>query len=188
MLRAALVIAGLLSAGTAQAQRPLALDEALAAWKRLCVDPLPAKQGFIDAFNFDQRNGIAWTKAVPAERSGAGSHWRSRLGNLTYVFIEGEPLDRNSPACHFAFVPEADVAHAAIAAALRETLQIGAGIDTGSRREPQTCWEVDWKPELHIRIFLSFDSVDFGKPGARLSVSVRRLPAGERQISACKVG
>ena len=160
---------------------PQPMDQAIATWKRLCVDPLPARQGFIDAFNIDQRNGAGWVKvARPGPELALGHYWRSPLGMLTYVSEPQLPGFINDPACHYTFAVEPGYTHEAGVAALRQALDIDAGKATGSRRKPpQTQWEVDWKPGIHVRIFLSADDKAFGVPGTRLSISVQRSGKGD---------
>jgi hypothetical protein len=166
----------------AAASAPQPLDQAIAVWKRLCVDPLPAKQGFIDAFNFDQRNGVKWVKVnPPGPGLTLGHYWRSPLGTLSYVSEPELPEFVNDPACHYTFAVEPGYTHEAGVVALRQAFGIDTGKTTGSRRKPpQTQWEVDWKPGMHVRIFLSADDEQFGVPGARLSISVQRAKKGDR--------
>lgn len=170
-IAAAMAVAGPQAAVPA----PIAAGEAVALWKRLCVDSLPTPQNFVDALNADLRNGGGWTAFDRRQRDNLteGRSWRSARGALTYVYVPSLPLTLNTPACHFSFAVETGYTHDQGVSAVRTALGLDAGTSTGNAKAPQQRWEVDRPDGTHVRIFLSRAS-DFGVPGARLSVSLRR--------------
>jgi hypothetical protein len=150
---------------------PVATGEAIAYFRRTCVDTLPDPSAF--ALRFDLASGIwtAYEKRDP-NPSVRGSYWRSAQGEVGYVYRPGTRRSGPSPACEYAFLTAPDFGFDAAASALASALGLGAGRRAGTAIR----WESRLPNGTEARLTLSA-AEDMGGPAARLSIFAYRLPA-----------
>jgi hypothetical protein len=166
----------------APAPAPVPVAEAIAYFRFACVGTMPDPHAFavlIDDVSRDPQS-IAWVPFEKNDRGArvAGHYWRSRLGELAYLYLPGLRGLAPSPACHYSFRTEAGFSQDAAAAALTRALDLPPGRATGTRAAPQTRWESRLANGTRVRIFLSAAVPDLGGPAARLSISAYRIAPG----------
>jgi hypothetical protein len=174
MRHLAILAAAALAGNADQAQfSPAAAGEAIAYFRRICVDTLPDPRAFAAALDAD---GSGWTRYEKIIRRAPvlGHFWRSSRGELSYVNLPGPEFGETNPACHYAFRTEPDYDHEAASRALAAALRIAGGRQTRDGRELQTRWEARLPSGLRVRIFLSTAERDLGGPAATLSISAYR--------------
>ena len=138
---------------------------AVAYFRRLCVDTLPELRAFGAALNAEPAGWRRYQKRIRGNAA-IGHFWRSTLGEISYVNLPGLPSPETNPACHYAFRTGPDFSHDAAARALASAIGLDAGRETGSRRAPQTHWKAG------LRTACAFASSS--APGSRTSASRRR--------------
>lgn len=164
------MIAAIVWAAAAQAAIvPVAAADAIAYFRRVCVDTLPDPERFAAAL----AGPDDWEPFETSHRGArvVGHFWRSARGELAYQYLPGVTAIQTTPACHFSFRTDAAYSHAGARAALARALGLDAGRDTGNARAPQTRWETRLPNGTRARLFLSSAVPDLGGPAARLSIS-----------------
>jgi hypothetical protein len=152
---------------------PVAIGEAIAYFRHICVETLPDPRAFAAALNAD---ASGWTRYEKIIRRAPvlGHFWRSSRGELSYANLPGPEFGETNPACHYAFRTGPEFNHDSASRALAAALRIDGGRQTRDRREQQTRWEVTLPSGLRVRIFLSTAERDMGGPAATLSISAYR--------------
>ena len=175
-MRRSLVLLAALLLGNAAAPpdyRPIRADEAIAYFKRVCVDTMPSPNAFAAVLNAEPPGWTAFRK----EDRGAvvlGHFWRSERGELAYKNLPEVTFLETNPACHYSFRTAPDYSHEQAADALIRLLRLDRGRQTGKKKAPQTRWESALPNGVRIRLFLSSAVRDLGGPAATLSVSAYR--------------
>jgi hypothetical protein len=170
MKKAIALLAALLigNAAPSPEYRPIGADDAIAYFKRICVDPMPSPKSFAAALNAEHAGWQAFEKmdgGIPV----IGHFWRSPLGELAYSNLPG--IRETNPACHYTFRTAAGFSHDQAAESLTRFLHLDRGRQTGKKKAPQTRWEARLPNGRRIRLFLSSAARDLGGPAATLSVS-----------------
>ncbi|HEV7658741.1 MAG TPA: hypothetical protein VGO55_02735 [Allosphingosinicella sp.] len=152
---------------------PVAIGEAIAYFRHICVETLPDPSAFAAALAADTSG---WTRHEKSTRrvTVLGHFWSSPRGELSYVNLPGVQWPETNPGCHYAFRTGPEFDHDSASRALAAALRIDGGRQTRDRREQQTRWEVVLPSGLRVRIFLSTAERDMGGPAATLSISAYR--------------
>lgn len=152
---------------------PVAIGEAIAYFRHMCVETLPDPRAFAAALNADRSGWVRYEKIIRRVPV-LGHFWRSSRGELSYVNLPGPEFGETNPACHYAFRIGPEYDHESASRALAAALRIDGGRQTRDRRELQTRWEATLPSGLRVRIFLSMAERDMGGPAAALSISAYR--------------
>jgi hypothetical protein len=170
---AMLAAAALPGYADAQTFAPVAIGEAIAYFRHICVDTLPDPRAFAAALSAD---ASGWTRHEKSTRlvTVLGQFWRSSRGELSYVNLPGVQWPETNPGCHYAFRIGPEFSHESASRALSAALRIDGGRQSRDGHELQTRWEVTLPSGLRVRIFLSTAERDMGGPAATLSISAYR--------------
>lgn len=153
--------------------QPIAAGDAIAYFRRMCVDTMPEPRAFATALNVEPPGWVRYQKSHRGSPV-VGHFWRSSRGELSYVNLPGLRSPETNPVCHYAFRRDPEFSHNEVASALARALGLDSGRPTGSRRGPQTRWEGTLPNGLRVRVFLSSDVEDMRGPASRLSISAYR--------------
>jgi hypothetical protein len=177
MTGAAILVAAALLGSSGRAPgiafRPISPDDAIAYFKRICVDTMPNPSVFAAALNAEPAGWVAFQKR---DRGTVilGHFWRSEQGELFYQNLPEMTVLETNPGCHYSFRNGPDYSHDEAARAVARALGLDGGRQTGKKKAPQTRWEGALPNGTRIRIFLSSVVRDMDGPASTLSVSAYR--------------
>jgi len=119
---------------------PMSAPDAVALFKRVCVDPFPDPVRFKAAIEAPEL-GMRIVPKPPEAKGQPGDRWDGPNAQFSYTSADWLPRDLPSPQCSMRTRLAATPDHAAIAATTAQGLGLAAG-KTSGKRQPTTQWEV----------------------------------------------
>lgn len=180
VLAAFALVADVPAAPFQQVTDRISFEQAIAQFDRICVQPLPDAQAFVDAMN---TSDISWMRADQSveERRALGTMWRSAIGRISYNNrTDPDRFEAANPSCHFEFRVGDDYTHDAAVAVIQQRFGLGSPC-TRNRRDNQTRWEQIDTRNLPIKVYLTSIIDEPTNRWARLSISRRLLTTIDRE-------
>jgi hypothetical protein len=153
---------------------PLAGNEAIAEFRRICVDNFLDENALSTELASEESRWVE-LKPLPKGYIRSGRYWRSSTGEVGYVSVPGYPKDINDPACHFTFVRNTRDTHGSLIALAVKYLKLGVGRDTGKSKIDQRRWDFENVGGVKARIFVTSNLKSDGLIVSRFSISKHRL-------------
>ena len=153
---------------------PLAGNEAIAEFKRICVNNFLDEKALSTELASEKNRWVSLTR-LPKGYISSGQYWRSSTGEVGYVSVPSYPKEINDPACHFTFVRNSKDTQASLTALAIKYLKLGVGRDPGKTKVQQRRWDFEDVGGVKARIFVTSNIKLDGLIVSRFSISKHRL-------------
>ena len=153
---------------------PLAGNEAIAEFKRICVNNFLDEKALSTELSSEKNRWVSLTP-LPKGYISSGHYWRSSTGEVGYVSVPSYPKEINDPACHFTFVRNSKDTQASLTALAIKYLKLGTGRDPGKTKVEQRRWDFEDVGGVKARIFVTSNIKLDGLIVSRFSISKHRL-------------
>jgi hypothetical protein len=153
---------------------PLAGNEAVAEFKRICVNNF-LDGNALSAELASEKNRWVSLASPPKGYISSGRYWRSSTGEVGYVSVPSYPKKINDPSCHFTFVRNSKDTQASLSALAIKYLKLGAGRNPGKTKVDQRRWDFEDVGGVKARIFVTSNIKLDGLIVSRFSISKHRL-------------